>query len=462
MEIIRYTDPGAKEKIQDFLKKEEVDPEIEQRVDGIIEKGRLFGDSAVSELTQNLDGVLIEPGQARVEPLEFSEAVDKIHSGFQRSFEEARANIHKYYFLQRRKNSRSQNARDGFSVEMIFSPIDTVGLYIPGGTAPLVSTVLMSVVPAQIAGVKKIVVCTPPNVSASIHPYILAACHFLGVHDVYKVGGAQAIAAMAYGTQTIPSVDKIFGPGNIYVSLAKAKVFGQVAVDMIAGPSEVVILADGSANCGYLAADMISQAEHDKMSRAILVTDSPGVVENVKHRIYEQLHGLPRREIAEESIRDFCLLVLVEDLEAGAALVNELAPEHLEIVARNPRKWLAKIRNAGAVFLGEYSPVAVGDFIAGPSHVLPTNRSARAFSGITLDDYLKKINVIEFSKKGLQRYSRALEDFATVEGLEGHLRSTRIRLSGGTSERTTAGTGGGRKIRPAIRSKAGKKKKGTR
>ncbi len=428
MEIIRYTDEGAKEKLDNFLSREEVDSEISANVATILEKVRLFGDKAVSELTQNFDEAFIEPGQSKVRDKEFSDAEKAIDPSFRASFDAARNNIRKYYEMQKRKNLRLANKKEGFLLEMTFNPIQTIGVYIPGGTAPLVSTVLMTVVPAQCAGVKDIVVCTPPNVSAKIHPYILAACQFLGVKNVYKIGGAQAIAAMAYGTETVPKVDKIFGPGNIYVSIAKSQVFGQVSVDLIAGPSEIVILADDSADSDYLAADMISQAEHDRFSKSVLVTDSERLVQETKTKIYQQLHDLPRREIAEESIRDYCLIVLVEDIAHGVEIANFLAPEHLEILTKNPRKWVKGVRNAGTVLVGEYSPAVVGDFVAGPSHVLPTNRSARAFSGITLDDYMKKTNVIEFSAASLARYITAIRAFSSVEGLDGHYRSAQIRL----------------------------------
>ncbi len=429
MEIIRYSNPGAKEKIQDFLKREESDPDVEESVGRIVEKVRLFGDNAVAEYTQSLDNVEITPGQSKVDEDDFLEAVETVHASFKRAFDEARNNIRKYYELQKRKNYRLRNGRDDFTLETLFTPIETIGVYIPGGTAPLVSTVLMTVVPAQIAGVKRVVLCSPPSVQAKIHPYILAACQFLGVKDVFKVGGAQAIAAMAYGTQTIPKVDKIYGPGNIYVSAAKAKVFGHVGVDLIAGPSEIVILADKSANSEFLAADMISQAEHDALSKSVLVTDSEKVLQETKLNMVKQLHDLPRREIAEESMRDFCLMVLVEDMRDGVAIANDLAPEHLQIMTRNPRKWLKSVRHAGTVLLGENSPAVVGDFVAGPSHVLPTNRSARAFSGICLDDYLKKTNVIEFSAKSLKRFSETIREFATIEGLDGHYRSAQIRVN---------------------------------
>lgn len=428
MEIIRYMEPGAKEKIHDFLKHEELDPEVGKDVSAIVEKVAFFGDKAVSEYTQALDDVAIPPGQTKVTQTEFQEAVDQIHASFRESFDEARTNIARYYAQQKRKDIRLPNPRDGFCLETLFLPIETIGIYIPGGTAPLVSTVLMTVVPAQLAGVEKIVLCSPPNVSAKIHPYVLAACHFLGVSEVHKVGGAQAIAAMAYGTQTIPKVDKIYGPGNIYVTAAKIRVFGQVAIDLIAGPSEIVILADSSANPQYLASDMISQAEHDSLSKSVLVTDSEHVLQETKLAMARQLHGLPRREIAEESIRDYCLMVLVQDMAHGVDIANQLAPEHLQIVTRNPRKWLKSIRHAGTVLLGEYSPAVVGDFVAGPSHVLPTNRAARAFSGICLDDYQKKINVIEFSKKSLARFARTIGEFSEIEGLQGHRRSAQIRL----------------------------------
>ena len=430
MEIIRYMDPGAKEKIRDFMKREELDPDIADSVAQIVDKVRLFGDKAVSEYTQALDDVDIQPGESKVTQAEFLEAVETVHPSFRRSFDEARNNIRKYYELQRRKNYRLVNRRDGFTLETLFIPVETIGVYIPGGTAPLVSTVLMTVVPAQLAGVGKVILCSPPNVSRKIHPYILAACRFLEVADVHKVGGAQAIAAMAFGTKSIPKVDKIYGPGNIYVSAAKARVFGQVGIDLIAGPSEIVILADSSANSEHLAADMISQAEHDTLSKAVLLTDSEKIIQETKRNIYQQLHGLPRREIAEESLRDYCLMVLVQKVADGVEIANDMAPEHLQIVTRNPRRWLKFIRHAGTVLLGENSPAVVGDFIAGPSHVLPTNRSARAFSGICLDDYLKKTNVIEFSAKGLKRFSGAIKEFSMVEGLDGHFRSAQIRLNG--------------------------------
>ena len=311
------------------------------------------------------------------------------------------------------------------------TPVDAAGVYVPGGRGgetPLVSSVLMGVIPAKIAGVRHVSMVTPPTKDGSVNPHLLAAARKVGVDAVYKVGSAWAIAALAYGTEAIPKVDVIVGPGNIYVTLAKKIVAGTVGIDMLAGPSEILVIADSTANPAFIAADLLSQAEHDTMASAILVTDCQAVAEGVAYAVKEQLENLARRETASESLERFGAILVVPNLEAAFELSNRIAPEHLELHVKNPFTYIGRIRNAGAVFMGEYTPEPVGDYVAGPNHVLPTAGTARFSSALSVDNFVKKTSLIHYSRKAFKREARDIIRLAEIEGLDAHANSVKIRL----------------------------------
>jgi histidinol dehydrogenase len=383
------------------------------------------GDDAVLGFTEKFDGIRLQ--DMRVSPQEIEAAVGQVSAEVREALEEAAANIRSFHEQQKR-NSWITTSESGTILGQIIRPLKRVGIYVPGGRAAYPSSVLMNAIPAQVAGVKEIVMVTPPDRSGAIDPGVLTAAKIAGVTEIYKVGGAQAIAALTYGTQTISPVDKIVGPGNIFVALAKREVFGLVDIDMVAGPSEIVVLADGEAEPKYIAADLLSQAEHDPMASAVLVTPSQVLAEAVQEEVERQLEQLPRREIAEASIRDFGAICVVKDLEEAIDVVNRLAPEHLELLIANPFDHVGKIENAGAIFLGEYSSEPIGDYFAGPNHVLPTNGTARFSSPLNLDDFIKKSSLISYSKQDLLRSGRKIMALAEAEGLSAHARAIGVRL----------------------------------
>jgi histidinol dehydrogenase len=383
------------------------------------------GDDAVLGFTEKFDGIRLQ--DMRVSPQEIEAAVGQVSAEVREALEEAAANIRSFHEQQKR-NSWITTSESGTILGQIIRPLKRVGIYVPGGRAAYPSSVLMNAIPAQVAGVKEIVMVTPPDRSGAIDPGVLTAAKIAGVTEIYKVGGAQAIAALTYGTQTISPVDKIVGPGNIFVALAKREVFGLVDIDMVAGPSEIVVLADGEAEPKYIAADLLSQAEHDPMASAVLVTPSQVLAEAVQEEVERQLEQLPRREIAEASIRDFGAICVVKDLEEAIDVVNRLAPEHLELLIANPFDHVGKIENAGAIFLGEYSSEPIGDYFAGPNHVLPTNGTARFSSPLNLDDFIKKSSLISYSKQDLLHSGRKIMALAEAEGLSAHARAIGVRL----------------------------------
>ena len=309
----------------------------------------------------------------------------------------------------------------------LYRPLKRAGLYVPGGTAAYPSSVLMNAIPAQVAGVEEIAMVTPPDASGRINPYTLVAAAELGLAEIYKVGGAQAVFALAWGTDTVAAVDKITGPGNIYVTVAKKMVYGDVDIDMLAGPSEILIVADRSANPVYLAADMMSQAEHDVLARSVLVTDDEQLIDQVEEEISRQLSELSRRSIIEQSLRDYGAFILVQNLEEACQVANLVAPEHLELMVEHPFAWLGYIKNAGSIFLGQYTPEPVGDYYAGPNHILPTGGTARFYSPVTVDTFLKKSGVLFYSQRGLAQASDDIITLAEVEGLTAHANSVRVR-----------------------------------
>lgn len=394
-------------------------------VHSIIAQVREQGDQALFTLTKQFDGADLTT--LRVQQAEIEAAYREMEEPVLQAIGEAIENIRDFHERQKR-NSWMTTKPDGTILGQKITPLDSVGLYVPGGKAAYPSSIMMNVIPAQVAGVQNIVIVSPPQKDGSIPAGVLVTAAELGVKTILKVGGAQAIAALAYGTESVPAVDKITGPGNIYVALAKRAVFGHVDIDMIAGPSEIVVLADERANPRYIAADLLSQAEHDERASAILVTPSRALAEEVAVEVDRQLTTLPKREIAAASIRDYGAIYVTETLEEAVSVVNELAPEHLEILAEEPMSFLGKIRHAGAIFLGPYSSEPVGDYFAGPNHVLPTNGTARFSSPLNVDDFVKKSSIISYSKAALLENSAKISALARLEGLEAHARAIDIRL----------------------------------
>lgn len=417
-------------KAEEFAIHREVEygtPEQNQAVKEIIEGVRAEGDAALRRYSQQFDNTKVE--ELRLTEAEIASAYNLVEPEFVETIRAAAVNIRAFHEKQKRE-SWVDLKPDGTMLGQVVRPLHRVGLYVPGGKAAYPSSVLMNAIPAQVAGVPEIVMVTPPATAGveGVNPYILVAAAEAGVREVYRVGGAQAVAALAYGTEQIPAVDKIVGPGNIYVALAKRYVFGVVDIDSIAGPSEIIVLADDSADPAYVAADLLSQAEHDEMASAVLVTPSKPLAQAVQEELARQVALLPRREIARQALADYGAIVTVDSLEEGIDVVNRMAPEHLEVVVREPFQHLGKIENAGAIFLGPYSSESVGDYFAGPNHVLPTNGTARFSSALSVDDFIKKSSVIYYSKEALLRDAGQIAALARFEGLQAHARAVEIRV----------------------------------
>ena len=396
-----------------------------QTVLAIIEEVRRNGDRVLKEYTEKFDGVSLESLQ--VSEHEVRQAYHEVDERLVQIIREAAENIRQYHERQKRE-SWMMMKEDGTILGQKVTPLDSVGLYVPGGTAAYPSSVLMNVIPAQVAGVQRIAIVSPPGKEGTLPAGVLVAANELGITEIYKVGGAQAIAALAYGTETIQPVDKIFGPGNIYVALAKREVFGQVAIDMIAGPSEIVILADETAKANEVAADLLSQAEHDERASAILVTPSMALALEVAAEVGRQLERLPRKEIAQTAIEQYGAIYVTDTMKRAVAAVNELAPEHLEIITSDPMSLLGQIRHAGAIFLGRFSSEPVGDYFAGTNHVLPTNGTARFSSGLSVDEFVKKSSIILYSEQALKNNYEKIAALARLEGLEAHARAVEERF----------------------------------
>lgn len=391
----------------------------------ILQAVKKEGDTAVLRFTEQFDRIRLDA--IRVTEAEFHQAFEELDPSVLAAIREAAANIRDYHSRQLRQ-SWMTTRESGTMLGQLIRPLQRVGLYVPGGTAAYPSSVLMNAIPAQVAGVVEIAMVTPPGKNGKVNPGVLAAAYELGVSEVYKVGGAQAIAALTYGTESIKPVDKIVGPGNIYVALAKREVFGLVDIDMVAGPSEIVVLADETANPAYVAADLLSQAEHDMMASAVLVTTCRELAQEVQQEVERQLASLPRKEIAEASVRDHGAICIVADMEQALDVVNRLAPEHLEVMVEEPMAYIGQIKNAGAIFLGAYSSEPVGDYFAGPNHVLPTNGTARFSSPLNVDDFLKKSSLISYSRQDLLAHGDKIVALARQEGLEAHARAIVVRL----------------------------------
>ena len=402
--------------------------DIENKVREIILSVKKEGDRALLKFTKKYDGVKLNSSGMLASPEEWNIASQEVKKDLLEVIQEAIKKI-KNYHLHQKENSWFTTEEKGIILGRVVNPIERVGLYVPGGTAAYPSSLIMAAVPAIIAGVKEIVVVTPPSPDGKINPYLLSTAKELGISEIYKIGGAQAIAALAYGTETIKKVDKIVGPGNIYVTLAKKNVFGKVDIDMLAGPSEILIWADKEANPRYLACDLLSQAEHDVRASAILITTSASLAEKVKEEIKQELKELNRREIIQEALRNQGKLIIAEDEEIILEFINNFAPEHLELQIENPWKILGAIRNAGAIFIGAYSPEPLGDYWAGPNHILPTSGGARCFSPLSVSDFIKKSSIIFYDKENLRKDGQKIANLARLEGLEAHARSIEIRNS---------------------------------
>jgi len=400
---------------------------VVQVVNEILSDIRETGDTAVQKYTLRFDRASLAADALRVTEAEITAAMAETDPKLIQIMEEAAANIRAFHEAQR-EDGYMMAVRQGAQIGMIVRPLSIAGIYVPGGTAPLPSTVLMDVIPAKTAGVERVVLCTPPRADGTVNPVTLAAARIAGADEIYKIGGAQAIGAMAYGTETIPRVDKICGPGNIYVNTAKRLVFGQVDIDMFAGPSEILIIADDSADPEFVAADMLSQAEHDKIASAILVTTSETLANSVFAAIDRRSEQSPRKEIIEASLRDYCAILVVDDLAAAVAFSEELAPEHLEICVEDPDTLIYKIKNAGAIFVGNYTPEPLGDYFAGPNHTLPTSGTARFFSPLSTGDFLKKTSILRYNKESLRECYEKVAYFAEAEGLQAHADAVRARF----------------------------------
>lgn len=401
----------------------------EQRkaVKEIIEEVRRNGDHALREYTEKFDGVSIDSFAVTLE--EIDEAFSDFDEEMVDVIQEAARNIRTFHEKQLRQSWMTAD-ENGTILGQKVTPLDSVGVYVPGGTAAYPSSVLMNVIPAKVAGVERIVMVSPPGKNGKLPAGVLVAAHIAGVEEIYKVGGAQAVAALAYGTETISPVDKIVGPGNIYVALAKREVFGDVDIDMIAGPSEIAVLADDTARANEVAADLLSQAEHDPRACSVLVTTSEKLAYDVAVEVEKQLAELPRKEIASQSIRDYGAIYIAKDMDEAVKTINQLAPEHLEVIVENGMELIGKIKHAGAIFIGRFSSEPVGDYFAGPNHVLPTNGTARFSSPLNIDDFQKKSSIIVYSEKALKENGAKIAAFARTEGLEAHARAIEHRLKG--------------------------------
>ena len=402
------------------------DPGLWAEVGRIVEEVDRRGDEALFEYTARWDGHAVTAETVEASAEERKAAAAKIPPEDREVLRLAGERIERFHKHQRREGWMVSD-EEGVELGQRILPLERVGIYAPGGLASYPSTVLMTAIPARIAGVREIILVTPSR-DGRLQPMIAAAAEIGGVNRIFKIGGAQAIAALAFGTESVPRVDKIVGPGNAYVAAAKKMVFGRVAIDMIAGPSEILIIADGTGDAAFAAADLLAQAEHDEMAGAVLLTPDESFAKTVAEEIENLLADLPRREIAARALEAFGGLVVTRNLAEAVALANRFAPEHLELMVQNPRELLPELRNAGAIFLGSHTPEALGDYVAGPSHVLPTGGTARFSSPLGVDDFVKRTSVLSFSQKGLERYAKTAVRLAEMEGLEGHGRSVRLRL----------------------------------
>lgn len=428
MQTVRLTDESKKDILDSLLKRSPNNyGQYESVVADIIANVRKKGDTAVFDYTKQFDKWEIGKDTIRVTGAETQEAFDQAEEPFLEVMKKSAANIEDFHRKQLR-NSWIVTKPDGSILGQRILPIAISGVYVPGGKAAYPSSVLMNVIPAKVAGVERIVMTTPAGADGKVNPGTLVAAKIAGVDEIYKVGGAQAIAAMAFGTESIPKVDKITGPGNIFVALAKKACFGYVSIDSIAGPSEILVIADETANPRYVAADLLSQAEHDELASAILITTSKKLADQVSEQIEGFLKELSRAEIIQKSLDNYGYILLADSMDSAVDAANAIASEHLEILTKDPYQVMTKIRNAGAIFLGEYSSEPLGDYFAGPNHILPTNGTARFFSPLNVDDFMKKTSLISYSREALELAHRDIELFARKEGLTAHANSIRVRF----------------------------------
>ena len=428
MRIVKLTDETKNNILEDLLKRSPNSyGKFEAAVNDILLNVRTNKDEALFKYTKDFDKADINASNIVVTKEEIEEAYTKVDPALVDVIRKSLKNIKEYHEKQK-QYSWFDSKPDGTILGQKVTPLARAGVYVPGGKAAYPSSVLMNVVPAKVAGVEQIIMCTPPDHEGKVYPSTLVAANEAGVDVVYKAGGAQAIAAMAYGTESIPKVDKICGPGNIYVALAKKAVFGYVSIDSVAGPSEILVIADETANPRYVAADLLSQAEHDEMASAILITTSSELANKVSAEIDGFLKELSRSEIISKSLDNYGYILLVDDINEAVSVANDIASEHLEIVTKDPFNVMTKIKNAGAIFLGEYSSEPLGDYFAGPNHVLPTNGTAKFFSALSVDDFIKKSSIISYSREALEAIHNDIENFAAAEHLTAHANSIKVRF----------------------------------
>lgn len=427
--LIKYSDKSqeTKEKLEFILNRNQLDyGNVQNVVDEIIADIRKNKNQALFKYTEQFDKIKLDENTIKVTKKEIEEAYTLVDKKLIDVIKKSASRIKDFHEKQK-INSWLEPNTNGEMLGQLIRPLEYVGVYVPGGKAAYPSSVLMNVMPAKVAGVKNIIMTTPVQKNGKINPNTLVAANEAGVTEIYKVGGAQAIAALAFGTESVPKVDKICGPGNIFVALAKRTVYGHVNIDSVAGPSEILVIADDTANPVYVAADMLSQAEHDELASAVLVTDSIELAQSVKIELEKQTAVLERKEIIEKSLRDYSAIIVVENLDKACEISNTIAPEHMEVCTLNPFELLPKIQNAGAIFLGNYSPEPLGDYMAGPNHVLPTGGTARFFSPLSIDDFIKKSSIISFSKEALLNLQEDIISFANAEGLTAHANAVRVR-----------------------------------
>ena len=428
MRIVKLTDETKNNILENLLKRSPNSyGKFEAAVGEILSNVRANKDAALFKYTKDFDKADINASNIVVTKEEIEEAYTKVDPKLVNVIRKALKNIKEYHEKQK-QYSWFDSKPDGTILGQKVTALSRVGVYVPGGKAAYPSSVLMNVIPAKVAGVEQIIMCTPPDHEGKVYPTTLVAANEAGVDVIYKAGGAQAIAAMAYGTESVPKVDKICGPGNIYVALAKKAVFGYVSIDSVAGPSEILVIADETANPRYVAADLLSQAEHDEMASAILITTSNELAQKVSDEIDGFLKELSRSEIISKSLDNYGYILLVDNIDDAVDAANEIASEHLEIVTKNPFNTMTKIKNAGAIFLGEYSSEPLGDYFAGPNHVLPTNGTAKFFSALSVDDFIKKSSIISYSRNALEEIHNDIETFATAEHLTAHANSIKVRF----------------------------------
>lgn len=428
MRIVKLDETSRENLLADLLKRDPNNYDsYTKQVAAIVEDVKEKRDEALFSYTEKFDGVALTAKTVRVTEEEIEEALQTIDQELLAVMRRSMENIRAYHEKQKRY-SWFDSKPNGSILGQKITPLESVGVYVPGGKAAYPSSVLMNIIPAEVAGVPRICMVTPPSRNGKVNPVTLAAAHIAGATEVYKVGGAQAIAALAFGTQSIPRVNKIVGPGNIYVALAKKAVYGHVSIDSIAGPSEIMVVADETANPRFVAADLLSQAEHDELASAILVTDSMKLAEEVSAQTDLFIRELSRGDIIQKSLDNYGYILVVDTMEEAIETANEIAPEHLEIVTKNPFEVMTKVKNAGAIFLGEYSSEPLGDYFAGPNHVLPTNGTAKFFSPLSVDDYIKKSSIIYYSKEALEPVKEDIMKFARSEQLTAHANSIKVRF----------------------------------